>query len=270
MDNVTLTACPLCDSPQWRPFARLDHRTIVRCGGCRFIYAREYSGQELTRVYEAGYYASPDDPRILEWVNRNQATWAGLVRDVLLARPQLASLLDVGAGTGGFLEAFHHASPATALAAIESSAHACASLARRLPELRFPAQTAEELDQVPGQYEGVTLLQCLEHVGQPLAVLRAIHRRLLPGGFLFLTIPNAHSYDILLHGTRDSFCYPNQTHLHFFTDTTARRALRQAGFARVQRVARLGGGEHQGAKAVAQWALRRLGLSSELRYVAWR
>jgi len=270
MDNVTLAACPLCASSQALPFVRLDHRTIVRCPGCRFIYAREYSGRELTRLYEADYYSSPEDPRILAWVQRHQDTWQGLVRDVLLARARVASLLDVGAGTGGFLEAFHRASPTTALSAIESSAHACGSLTRRLPDLQFPARSAEELAQITAQYDCITLLQVLEHVGDPLQVLRHIHQRLVPGGVLLLAIPNAHSYDILLHGTKDTFCYPNQTHLHFFTDATARLALRSAGFTRVQRIARYGGTEHRGVKALAQWVMRRLGISSELRYAAWR
>ncbi len=109
------STCPLCCYAESDTFAHLDHRVIARCSECSFLFAAEFDTDELERKYRKEYYASPDDPRIQKWIDQHSRVWRGLVDDVLRTRTDVANLLDIGAGTGGFLEAFHSASPATRL-----------------------------------------------------------------------------------------------------------------------------------------------------------
>ncbi len=266
----TRTGCVLCESADCTPYIQLDHRQIVRCGGCGFVYARTYSPAALTAHYRESYYSSPEDPRIDAWIEENQDVWLGIVADLAPHMESVGTLLDVGAGTGGFLLAAHAAWPRLKLSAIESSPEACVHLRRALPEIEIPAGTAEELHELPSTFECITLLQVLEHVADPRAVCRAIFDRLVPGGLFLVTVPNRLSYQSLGGAPERSLCYSNPTHLQFFDRRRLAALLRESGFTNVVRVARLGGGSQRGIGALAQFALRRLGISNELRFMAWR
>ena len=136
--------------------------------------------------------------------------------------------------------------------------------------MTFPAQFAERLLDVGERYDAVTMLQTLEHLQDPLAACRGALHCLRPGGILFATVPNRRSLTVWRHG-RAADCHANGTHLQFFTARAMRQMLRAAGFARVERVVDFGGGQHDGrVLQLAQYALRRVGLSTELRFVAWR
>lgn len=262
------STCPLCCYAESDTFAHLDHRVIVRCSECSFLFAAEFDTDELERKYRKEYYASPDDPRIQKWIDQNSRVWHGLVDDVLRAKTDVANLLDIGAGTGGFLEAFHAASPATQLFAIESSPEARENLKRRLPDLGFPVISAAEIENVLESLDAVTLLQCLEHVLDPLVLCREIHHLLNPGGILLVSVPNRYSYKVLRQGTSETYCFSNTTHLQFFSRKTLSMMLRRAGFQQVERIKRFGGSELTGSAMLVQYAMRQLGLSTELRFVA--
>jgi len=100
--------------------------------------------------------------------------------------PQDARILEVGCGTG------HNIPMLKEFGTVEASEldHSARTLANarhpgmvkeaRLPDLSMFERNA---------YDLITLLDVLEHVPDDLASLRAIHRRLKPGGALLLTVP---------------------------------------------------------------------------------
>lgn len=262
--------CPLCGGRRHRPFTQADHRRIAACADCGHLFAARFSTDELRRLYAERYYASKDDPRIDGWIQSNRRVWLGLCQAVTRHIAQPRSLLDVGAGTGGFLLAFHEHCPSTSLAAIESSPQARDAIRQKMPQVDFPADDAEGLDHVTSRYQVVTLLQTLEHVSDPRRLLRAVHDRLEEGGLLLLTVPNRWSYRSMIKGMRDDFNFANPTHLHFFSAGVLRRLLSESGFGGVRRLRGMGGSNVTGLRQLPQWLLRLAGLSTELRYVAWR
>lgn len=99
-----------------------------------------------------------------------------------------------------------------------------------------------ELDGIPfeTQYDLVLCLDVLEHLRDPWSSLRLILGAVKPGGYLITSIPNVNHisvvWDLLLH---DSWKYSStgildKTHLRFFTRTTARELLADAGLELVQ------------------------------------
>jgi len=100
--------------------------------------------------------------------------------------PQDARILEVGCGTG------HNIPMLKEFGTVEASEldHSARTLANarhpgivkeaRLPDLSMFERNA---------YDLIALLDVLEHVPDDLASLRAIHRRLKPGGALLLTVP---------------------------------------------------------------------------------
>jgi SAM-dependent methyltransferase len=129
---------------------------------------------------------------ILEWV-------AAAARDV----PPGARVLDVGAGDAPYRELFAHAEYVTS--DWEQSLHEGARQADLVA-------SADALPVEDAGFDMVLLLQVLEHVPDPAAVLAELHRVLRPGGELVLTAPLAWEQHELPH---DYFRYtqPGLEHL---------------------------------------------------------
>lgn len=264
------TVCGLCRSNQLKPFAKLDHRVLHQCQVCAFVFASQFEEEELARVYREEYYTSANDPKIQVWIEQNRLVWEGLVQDLQKTKPKIESLLDVGAGSGGFLQVFQAKFPTTKLFAIESSLEARHHLQTKIPLLTFPVLAAEHLRKSPCVFEVVTLLQCLEHVYDPQQLCKDIYHSLEPNGLLFITVPNRYSYKALIQGTREKNGYGNPSHLQFFSNQTLKKMLENAGFQNIQRIKRFGGTPTKGIFSIVQYGLRLLGISSELRWIAYK
>jgi SAM-dependent methyltransferase len=201
------------------------------------------------------------------WSAAHADVWDGVLDQILAVQPQAASLLDVGAGSGGFLARARARLPRLELAAVEPNGPARTALARRFPGLTFPADSAERLDAGTSSFDVVTILQTLEHLQDPLAACRGALARLREGGLLFVTVPNRRSLAVLCRG-RAAGCYANGTHLQFFAWSGLAALLHRAGFVQVRRLAGFGGGQHRRfLPNLAQFIVRRLGCSTEVRAV---
>jgi SAM-dependent methyltransferase len=78
-----------------------------------------------------------------------------------------------------------------------------------------------------GAFDVVTAIEVVEHVVDPLAVLRQLRDLLKPGGLLFLTTGNA---DVAPREfARWSYVQP-EIHVSYFTARALALALRQSGF----------------------------------------
>jgi SAM-dependent methyltransferase len=97
-----------------------------------------------------------------------------------------ARILEVGCGTGHNLAMLGRFGRVEACE-LDRCARALASkrLGRRVKDAKLPDLSMFKA----GSFDMVALLDVLEHVKQDTASLRAIHRRLRPGGALLLTVP---------------------------------------------------------------------------------
>jgi len=100
--------------------------------------------------------------------------------------PEKARLLEVGCGTGHNLAMLSRFGKVEACE-LDRCARALAGkrLGRRVKDARLPDLSMFERN----GYDLVALLDVLEHVPDDIGSLRAIHRRLKPGGALLLTVP---------------------------------------------------------------------------------
>lgn len=81
----------------------------------------------------------------------------------------------------------------------------------------------------PGSFDVITMWQSLEHVHEPLAVLREAFRLLTPGGKLVVAVPNIDSLPFCWFG-RSWLGLDLPRHLAHFAPWTLARMLQRAGF----------------------------------------
>ena len=80
-------------------------------------------------------------------------------------------------------------------------------------------------------FDVVTLMDVIEHVQEPLGMMREIYRVLRPGGIVFIVTPNFGSIFVWLYGTKAYAVWPDD-HVVYFQPSTMTKLLREAGFVR--------------------------------------
>lgn len=143
--------------------------------------------------------------------------------------PRTASVLDVGAGSGFYLDYWQQRG-AQNVVGIDVSPSAVATLQRRYPAYRIycaDVTTPGSLDRESGEFDLVTLFDVLYHITRDTdaeAVLKAISSRLAPNGYLLV-------FDHIMQ--RD---YSLRRHVRFRGEETYSRMLRAAQLQIIERV----------------------------------
>ncbi len=126
-----------------------------------------------------------------EALQRGERSIAGFRLEEALARlPPRGALLEIGCGGGRFLRAVARARPELRCVGVDVSRSALESLRRAAPgvEARL-AVAGEALPAAAGEFQAVWMLDVLEHLEDPDAMLAEAQRVLAPGGWLHLHVP---------------------------------------------------------------------------------
>jgi SAM-dependent methyltransferase len=139
------------------------------------------------------------------------------------------TLLEIGCGGGRDLA--RYAAAGWDVWAIEPMASVATLAAERAgvdPD-RIATVPAEEADFPPGAFDRIIMFHTIEHLHDPLEVLRAAQRWLRCGGELQISCPNYASLQRRLFG-RHWFGLDVPRHLYHFTPSTLTAMLASAGF----------------------------------------
>ena len=109
--------------------------------------------------------------------------------EALRCLPSRGRVLEVGCGGGRFLRALAVARPQLELTGVDVSRSALATLAELAPAIGTRVATPSALPARDGEFDAVLLIDVLEHVADPAAMLAEIRRVLAPGGVLHAHVP---------------------------------------------------------------------------------
>jgi 2-polyprenyl-3-methyl-5-hydroxy-6-metoxy-1,4-benzoquinol methylase len=208
---------------------------MIRCPGCTYLgtrdrsfpadtYAELYDGNRayLKRIADARAAAAAAEPwTTLDRFKAKAMSW--LDDDGRRGR-----LLDVGCGPGGFLIAARGLG--WDVAGIEPAPAAAAAAV----ELGIPVFTGtlDDQDAPAGPFDAITAFEVLEHVGDPVRVLRGMARALGPDGRIVMSMPNLGDANLLAQSNPEDV---PPIHLSFFNRSSLSAAASRAGL-RVERV----------------------------------
>jgi 2-polyprenyl-3-methyl-5-hydroxy-6-metoxy-1,4-benzoquinol methylase len=208
--------------------------TVVRCRQCELCYTNPRpTPAAIGRFYNDSYAPHQTLPAALKksrhgsklWrriTGKKQPNWErGEIEPVGKCR-----LLDFGCGAGLFLRQMHNRG--WQVAGLDFSEKVVQQVREKL-KLPVLLGTLPHPDLPPESFDLVTLWHSLEHVHQPLEVLREVNRLLVPGGKVLVAVPNIDSVPFRWFGS-SWYGLDLPRHLTHFTPTTLRNILYRAGF----------------------------------------
>ena len=155
--------------------------------------------------------------------------------DIIARIPLDARLvLDVGCGAGALGEAFRRRNPATRLVGIERDPRLAAQARGRMDEVLQLDLDREDPPLAPGTVDALVYGDVLEHLADPWAVLRRHLPLLSEDGVLVACVPNVEHWSFAERLLRGEWRYEamglfDRTHLRWFSRSTMREALEEAG-----------------------------------------
>ena len=91
------------------------------------------------------------------------------------------------------------------------------------------APLKDALAALPAKVDLFTCFHVLEHLADPLAVLRTATKFLSPLGALCLEVPNSQCFQTAMHGPKGDPTFYFPAHLHYFSPTSLLEMLEEAG-----------------------------------------
>lgn len=210
---------------------------IVECTRCGLRYLNPAPDvRDLQQIYDYDVYQDS--------TNNNPSLMEHFYRLLVRHQPSLARVMEIGCGTGEFLALLESRGLETAGVEFADSS----------TRVKFKGQLyvgrMEDIEVPPASFDGVLLLNVIEHLSSPVAVLQKIRAMLRPRGVLLLRHPNSdlfhfppYRYTVemgkyLMHrwlrarGQKTKFTivgFQNQ-HLFYLNRRLSERMLKQAGF----------------------------------------
>lgn len=207
--------CPICEGA---PSGSFDSKflKVLKCGNgdCGHLYAAAAPPQfgvqqQLDPAAKQARYMERNSRLVRYWSR------AGLLNGN-------SKVLDFGAGSGHISMALRDVLGVDRITCVEANTDSVTWLRRCGLEVKT------DLDACSTDYDAILLVELIEHVDDPVSLLRALRSRIALDGQLFISTPGGE----LRSGSRRTSAYDTREHIHFFTERSLELALERAGFKR--------------------------------------
>ena len=230
--------CPVCDSDKIGErfevtdlFLSQEKFELVKCGDCGMVFTNNPpSPAEIGKYYNSEEYLSHNDNAsgLLSFVYKG-------AREFMLSRKQKSieklsglksgKLLDIGCGTGHFLEKMQKAGWDVNGVEINEMAR---EQAKSLTGVTI-IEPSRLCDLPKKSFDIITLWHVLEHFHDPENYMSNIKELLKPEGICVIALPNIDSFDAQHYGKYWA-AYDVPRHLWHFSPTTFKIFVEKSGF----------------------------------------
>ncbi|MBN1162587.1 class I SAM-dependent methyltransferase [Patescibacteria group bacterium] len=139
-------------------------------------------------------------------------------------------VLDIGFGSGDYLKKMYK--DGWDCYGVDTSKYAYENLNKSHPEFHLVNKDLLESKFKSDYFDHVHMSAVLEHISQPLEVLKEVKRVLKKGGTIFIMVPNFDGLYYLLNRRKAEYLVPQ--HLLFFNKKTLKYILKIVGFSDVK------------------------------------
>ncbi len=237
-DTITYTNCPVCSSAAISAFTKVndfnvsgEEFEIYECKMCTLRFTQEAPVAEAMGPYykSDGYISHTDSKkgfinRAYHWV-RSYTIKSKRKLIENLSKKSSGTLLDIGAGTGSFVNEMQAAGWQVLGMEPDESARSKAlekySIILQHPTFLF------ELDDK--RFDVITLWHVLEHIHRLQDYIQVFHRTLKDDGLLIIAVPNYTSNDAQHYKTHWA-AYDVPRHLYHFSPKSMQKLMYLNGF----------------------------------------
>lgn len=229
--------CPVCGGNSFHPFLKAKDHTVskeefelVQCDQCQFVFTQDIPDElAIGPYYQSTDYISHSDTQA-GFINKMYHR----VRNITLrskrklvekeAGIRKGTLLDIGSGTGAFLNEMQQAG--WKITGLEPDAGARSNAAELYGIQALPSH--ELFSIIPQSVDVITMWHVLEHVHALDKYLEQIRTILRPVGTLFIAVPNYTSADAKKYNNNWA-AYDVPRHLYHFSPASMRRLMEKHG-----------------------------------------
>jgi 2-polyprenyl-3-methyl-5-hydroxy-6-metoxy-1,4-benzoquinol methylase len=214
---MSQTTCPICGSAR----ARELFTTIVQCSQCGLVRT-QWEAVTADRLYDSSYFTERNQ------YLAEEAAFSAMFEELITLTQHYkpsGQLLDVGCGPGLLLKVARQHGYQVRGCDIATWATQYA----RDNGLDVQTGELESIHYPDREFDVVALNHALEHVRQPIELLREIRRILKEDGIVVVGVPNFDSLMAHMMRRRWAGLLPDQ-HLWHFTPRTLRWILERADF----------------------------------------
>jgi SAM-dependent methyltransferase len=245
--NKTARSCPVCntessaaklflkqniDPAQMTAFSFASRKVpefmchqLVQCPTCDLVYANEPPDQSaLAHAYHVADFDSAQE------ADDAAAAYDRAIQPVLSKLKNKDAALEIGTGTGIFLELLNTRGFKTLVGIEPSSAAIAAAPEHRQAWIR--EAIFREADFQPDSFDFICCFMTLEHVRDPNEVVAAASRLLRPGGAIAVVTHDYRSTINRLLGRRSPII--DIEHMQLFSPTSIRRLLERNAFESIE------------------------------------
>ena len=235
----TIKQCPICEKTDFKEHINsIDHSvskeefTIIKCTNCDFHFTNPRpTDSELGKYYISDHYISHNNTS----KNLFEKTYQFIRNIAIKGKYKLVtsyfktgSILDIGCGTGDFLNTFKINNWITK--GIEPS-----DIARKqaVENLDLDVDESTDLKNVKGKFDVITMWHVLEHVTELNETIEQLNRLTTKTGKVIIAVPNYKSYDSSFY-KKYWAAYDLPIHLYHFSKETISLIFENHGFSLIK------------------------------------
>jgi len=224
--------CILCNGSNFRIIHQKDQWQYLRCLNCDLVSLHPRpTPQALMKSYQDYLPIQPEE--ISKWDMMMKPVFDKSA-DLIESRSKSGrgGLLDIGCGYGFFLQEMK--CRGWKVEGIEIS-EVGRQFVREKWDIHVYSQPLEDLALPENLFDVATLFYVIEHVDDPLALLKEVKRILKPGGLVFLRWPHSTPIIRILGPlSRELDLYHTPYHLYDFSPRTMQKMLSSCGFREIE------------------------------------